>query len=65
MKLSSAITMYDENEITQIYSDGESYDYIVTTEKDIVKINRKNERLLVLKMGFEIRPDTISSVQEQ
>ncbi len=57
--------VYDENEITQIYSDGESYDYIVTTEKDIVKINRKNERLLVLKMGFEIRPDTISSVQEQ
>ena len=30
------------------------YDYIVTTEKDILKINEKIDKLLVLKMGFKI-----------
>ena len=33
---------------------GKEYDYIVTTEKDIVKISEKIDKLLVLKMGFRI-----------
>ncbi len=45
---------YTDEEIAQIYGDGEALDYIITTEKDIVKINKENEKLLVLKMGFEI-----------
>ncbi len=45
---------YSSDEIDQIYSDGEEYEYIVTTEKDIVKLDKKNRKLLILKMGFEI-----------
>ena len=41
-------------EIKNISEKGKDYDYIVTTEKDIVKINEKIDKLLVLKMGFKI-----------
>ena len=46
--------MYTENEILNIEKEGENFDYIITTEKDIVKINKNIKKLLVLKMKFEI-----------
>ena len=46
--------LYKLEEIKNISEKGKDYDYIVTTEKDIVKINEKIDKLLVLKMGFKI-----------
>ncbi len=46
--------LYKTEEIKNISEKGKDYDYIVTTEKDIVKINEKTDKLLVLKMGFKI-----------
>ncbi|MDO5089844.1 MAG: tetraacyldisaccharide 4'-kinase [Leptotrichiaceae bacterium] len=46
--------LYSEEEIEEIQSESKNYDYVVTTEKDIVKINRKIDNLLILKMEFEI-----------
>jgi len=46
--------LYKMEEIKNISEKGKDYDYIVTTEKDIVKINEKTDKLLVLKMGFKI-----------
>lgn len=46
--------LYKSEEIKNISEKGKDYDYIVTTEKDIVKINEKINKLLVLKMGFKI-----------
>ena len=46
--------LYKPEEINNISEKGKDYDYIVTTEKDIVKINEKIDKLLVLKMGFKI-----------
>ena len=46
--------LYKSEEIKNISEKGKDYDYIVTTEKDIVKINEKIDKLLVLKMGFKI-----------
>ena len=46
--------LYKSEEIKNISEKGKNYDYIVTTEKDIVKINEKIDKLLVLKMGFKI-----------
>jgi len=43
-----------EEEIEEISVESRNYDYVVTTEKDIVKVNRDIENLLVLKMEFEI-----------
>lgn len=45
---------YSEEEIEEISVESKNYDYVITTEKDIVKINRDIENLLVLKMEFEI-----------
>ena len=45
---------YSEEEIEEISVESRNYDYVVTTEKDIVKVNRDIENLLVLKMEFEI-----------
>ena len=46
--------LYKSEEIKNISEKGKDYDYIVTTEKDIVKINEKIDKLLILKMGFKI-----------
>lgn len=46
--------LYKTEEIRNISEMGKEYDYIVTTEKDIVKISEKIDKLLVLKMGFRI-----------
>lgn len=46
--------LYKLEEIKNISEKGKDCDYIVTTEKDIVKINEKIDKLLVLKMGFKI-----------
>lgn len=46
--------LYKPEEIKNISEKGKDCDYIVTTEKDIVKINEKIDKLLVLKMGFKI-----------
>ena len=46
--------LYKLEEIKNISEKGKDYDYIVTTEKDIVKINEKIDKLLILKMGFKI-----------
>jgi len=46
--------LYKPEEINNISEKGKDYDYIVTTEKDIVKINEKIDKLLILKMGFKI-----------
>ena len=46
--------LYKLEEIKNISEKGKDCDYIVTTEKDIVKINEKIDKLLILKMGFKI-----------
>jgi len=46
--------LYKQEEINNISEKGKDYDYIITTEKDIVKISEKIDKLLVLKMGFRI-----------
>lgn len=46
--------MYTNLEIDKILKEASDYDYILTTEKDIVKIEDKSEKILVLKMKFEI-----------
>ncbi|RRD39467.1 tetraacyldisaccharide 4'-kinase [Leptotrichia sp. OH3620_COT-345] len=46
--------LYSEEEMQEIYRESKNYDYVVTTEKDMAKINRKIDNLLILKMGFEI-----------
>ena len=46
--------LYKLEEIKNISEKGKNCDYIVTTEKDIVKINEKIDKLLILKMGFKI-----------
>ena len=42
--------LYKSEEIKNISEKGKDYDYIVTTEKDIVKISEKRDKLLILKM---------------
>lgn len=46
--------VYTNEEILEIKEKAESYDYVLTTEKDIVKINENIENLLILKMEFKI-----------
>lgn len=45
---------YSNEEIEEICTESKKYDYTITTEKDIVKINKNIENLLILKMEFEI-----------
>ena len=47
--------IYSTEEIEEIISESKDYDYVITTEKDIVKINNKIDNLLVLKMEFTIQ----------
>ena len=46
--------VYTNEEILEIKEKAESYDYVLTTEKDIVKIDENIENLLILKMEFKI-----------
>lgn len=45
---------YTKEEISNLVKKSKKYDYVLTTEKDIVKLNSEIENLLVLKMEFEI-----------
>ena len=45
---------YTESEIENLSKEAKKYDYLLTTEKDIVKVNIKIPNLLVLKMKFDI-----------
>ena len=44
---------YTDKEILEIKEKSKNYDYVLTTEKDIVKIDKNIKNLLVLKMKFE------------
>ena len=46
--------VYTNKEILEIKEKAKSYDYVLTTEKDIVKIDENIENLLILKMEFKI-----------
>lgn len=45
---------YEEKELEKIFQMGEDFDFILTTEKDMVKINKPVEKLYFLKMEFKI-----------
>ena len=46
--------VYTNEEILEIKKKSKNYDYVLTTEKDIVKIDENIENLLILKMEFKI-----------
>lgn len=45
---------YSNTEIDEIIRESKDYDFIITTEKDIVKINKNIENMLILKISFKI-----------
>ena len=53
---------YTEDEILNIEKEGKNFNYIITTEKDIVKIDKKIKKLLILKMKFEIVKNLIYAI---
>ena len=46
--------VYTNEEILEIKEKAKNYDYVLTTEKDIVKIDENIENLMILKMEFKI-----------
>ena len=46
--------VYTNEEILEIKEKSQNYDYVLTTEKDIVKIDENIENLMILKMEFKI-----------
>ncbi|MBP9477798.1 MAG: tetraacyldisaccharide 4'-kinase [Sebaldella sp.] len=46
--------IYSDIEIEEISREAVDYDFIITTEKDIVKIKKNIENMLVLKISFDI-----------
>ena len=46
--------VYTNEEILEIKEEAKNYDYVLTTEKDIVKIDKNIENLMILKMEFKI-----------
>lgn len=46
--------IYSDVEIDEIIREAKDYDFVITTEKDIVKINKNIENLLILKISFNI-----------
>lgn len=52
---------YTKEEIANFVARSEDFDFMITTEKDIVKLNDEIENLLVLKMEFEI----VENVEEE
>ena len=46
--------IYSDIEIEEISREAVDYDFVITTEKDIVKIKKNIENMLVLKISFDI-----------
>ena len=46
--------VYTNEEILEIKEKSQNYDYFLTTEKDIVKIDENIKNLMILKMEFKI-----------
>jgi len=49
--------LYSSEDFAEIEKKSKNYDFIVTTEKDAVKIHKNIENLLVLKMKFDLKKD--------
>ena len=49
--------LYSSEDFEEIQKKSKNYDFIVTTEKDAVKIDKNIENLLVLKMKFDLKKD--------
>jgi len=49
--------LYSSEDFAEIEKKSKNYDFIVTTEKDAVKISKNIENLLVLKMKFDLKKD--------
>ena len=49
--------LYSSEDFAEIEKKGKNYDFIVTTEKDAVKIDKNIENLFVLKMKFDLKKD--------
>ncbi len=49
--------LYSSEDFAEIEKKSKNYDFIVTTEKDAVKIDKNIENLLVLKMKFDLKKD--------
>lgn len=49
--------LYSSEDFEKIQKKSKDYDFIVTTEKDAVKIHKNIENLLVLKMKFDLKKD--------
>lgn len=49
--------LYSSEDFAEIEKKSKNYDFIVTTEKDAVKIDKNIENLFVLKMKFDLKKD--------
>lgn len=49
--------LYSFEDFAEIEKKSKNYDFVVTTEKDAVKIDKNIENLLVLKMKFDLKKD--------
>ena len=49
--------LYSSEDFEEIQKKSKNYDFVVTTEKDAVKIDKNIENLLVLKMKFDLKKD--------
>ncbi|AMD95340.1 tetraacyldisaccharide 4'-kinase [Leptotrichia sp. oral taxon 847] len=47
--------LYSFEDFVEIQKKSKNYDFVVTTEKDAVKIEKEIENLLILKMKFELK----------
>ena len=47
--------LYSSEDFEEIQKKSKNYDFVVTTEKDAVKIDKNIENLLVLKMKFDLK----------
>lgn len=47
--------IYSTEEIEEIISESKDYDYVITTEKTLLRLIKKSDNLLVLKMEFTIQ----------
>ena len=49
--------LYSSEDFAEIEKKSKNYDFIVTTEKDAVKIDKNIENLFILKMKFDLKKD--------
>ena len=49
--------LYSSEDFEEIQKKSKNYDFVVTTEKDAVKIDKNRENLLDVKMKFEFKKD--------